>query len=67
VSRIAIGLLAIGIGLTAFGWWGLNTPAGRQRYDEMAGMIPMAAFWMGCASGLAAIIWMVASGWRRHS
>jgi hypothetical protein len=31
----------------AFGWWGANTAAGRQRFDEMAGIIPIAALVIG--------------------
>lgn len=32
-----------------FGWWGLETVAGRRHFDEMAGMIPLFA-------GIASII-----------
>ena len=30
-----------------FGWWAANTTAGRQRFDEMAGIIPIAALVIG--------------------
>jgi len=30
-----------------FGWWGANTNAGRHRFDEMAGIIPIAALVIG--------------------
>jgi len=33
--------------LLAFGWWGLETTAGRHRFDEMAGMVPLAAGALG--------------------
>ena len=35
---LLLGFLAMG-----FGWWGANSAAGRQRFDEMAGIIPIAA------------------------
>ena len=64
MSRVAICLLAIGAGLTAFGWWGQNTPAGRRRYDEMAGIIPAAAYWFGGALGIGALLWLIVAAWR---
>lgn len=46
--RIVFGLLVmLGIGLIAFGYWGLETVAGRQAFDEMAGMIPFGAQVLG--------------------
>ena len=49
-TRIAgIVLGAAGAALAGFGWWGMNTAAGRRRYDEMAGMIP---FFAGIAGGV---------------
>jgi len=39
--RVTAVILALsGALLVAYGWWGVNTVAGRRRYDEMAGMIP---------------------------
>ena len=39
--------LVLGFIAMAFGWWGANTAAGRQRFDEMAGIIPIAALVLG--------------------
>ena len=36
-----LSLVAAGFG--AFGYWGVYTPSGRKRYDEMAGIIPETA------------------------
>lgn len=39
--------LIAGFLLIAFGWWGSNTTAGRHRFDEMAGIIPIVAMVAG--------------------
>ena len=41
MKRIAIGLALLSLAGLAFGWWGLETEAGRRRFDEMAGIIPL--------------------------
>jgi len=47
-ARAAAGVLAVaGAALLAFGWWGVETSAGRQRYDEMDGIIPFATGVLG--------------------
>lgn len=40
-------LLLAGALSALFGAWGTYTPAGRREFDEMAGMIPMAALYLG--------------------
>lgn len=40
-------LAVIGAALAAFGWWGAQTLAGRHRFDEMDGIIPAAAGFLG--------------------
>ena len=40
-------LVLTGAALLVFGWWGVETPAGRQRYDEMDGIIPFAVGVLG--------------------
>ena len=30
-----------------FGWWGANTVVGRQRFDGMAAIVPIAALVLG--------------------
>ncbi len=57
-------LLAAAVACLAFAYWGLATPAGRRAYDEMAGMIPMAAALAGAAFGLAAIAIWIVRWWR---
>ena len=44
----------------AFGYWGLQTVAGRRVFDEMAGMIPLAGMLVG---GLCAVLGCVVA-WR---
>ena len=47
MSRLPVALLALGVLLMGFGWWGLSARAGRRMFDEMAGMIPMASLGLG--------------------
>lgn len=59
-------LAVIGIILAAFGWWGVYTPAGMHRFDEMDGIIPAAAGFLGLvllavAAALALLAWWRAS------
>ncbi len=45
----------------AFAYWGIETPSGRQSFDEMAGIIPMGIGLVGAVlMGAAVAIW----GWR---
>ena len=37
----------LGVLGTAFGYWGQYTEAGNKKYDEMAGMIPAFAYYLG--------------------
>ena len=59
--RVAAASFAVaGLLLLAFGWWGTETRAGRQDFDEMAGMIPFSAEVVGavlfaCAAVLAIV------------
>ena len=55
-------LAAVAILLIGFGWWGVESGAGRARFDEMAGIIPFGAgiVGLGClllAGVLHAIAW----------
>ena len=52
-------LVFIGIALTAFGAWGRFSEAGRQKFDEMAGMIPYFAYWFGIAFAVIAVALLV--------
>ena len=63
--RIVAGVLAaLGAGLLAFGYWGLETVAGRQVFDEMAGMIPFGAQVLGAVFLILAAMIAVVSCWR---
>ncbi|MCM8531882.1 MAG: hypothetical protein NE330_12025 [Lentisphaeraceae bacterium] len=37
----------IAIALTAFGWWGLKTKAGREKFDEMDGIYTLFSYYSG--------------------
>lgn len=51
-------LFALAVGCEVFAVWGVYTRAGRAAFDEMAGMLPMAAFPLGAVLALAAAgIW----------
>jgi hypothetical protein len=56
VSRLPVILLGLGCVLAGFGWWGLNTRAGRRIFDEMAGMIPMAVLGLGALLLVAGVL-----------
>ena len=55
-------LLVLGAVATIFGWWGVYTTSGRQHFDEMAGIIPMASMALG---GLLLLIGVGLLLWRR--
>lgn len=56
-------LLVAALGCFGFSYWGLNTVSGRGAFDEMAGMIPLAAAPVGILLLLcAAVLW-----WRRRT
>ena len=43
MRTLAYPLCIAAFGCAAFSYWGLNTVAGRRAFDEMAGIIPLAA------------------------
>lgn len=47
-------LCSLAVACEVFAWWGLYTRAGRTAFDEMAGILPMAAFPLGIVFALAA-------------
>lgn len=58
MTSLALALAVIGVAATAFGAWGRHSRAGRAAFDEMAGIIPLGAFWLGIVLLLiAAILW----------
>jgi hypothetical protein len=54
---VFVTMFALAIGTGAFALWGLYTVRGRQSYDEMAGVVPLAA---GLISIIAFIVGVVA-------
>jgi len=56
LRTLANSLLAAGILLGSFYYWGLNTKSGRSRFDEMAGIIPMFAGLLACAAVVVAVV-----------
>lgn len=54
--KIFISITAVlGIAGIIFGYWGVYTEAGNRKYDEMAGIIPMVALWLGGAFVIIAL------------
>ena len=51
---IVVGLLAL-----VFAYWGINTVAGRRRFDEMAGIFPFGVGVLGAVAILAGIVWLI--------
>ena len=37
----------LGLSLFIFGYWGQYSESGKVKFDEMAGMIPLGAYWSG--------------------
>lgn len=52
----AIVLMFLAIACEVFSYWGLNTIAGRQAFDEMAGIIPLAAGLLGALLAVSAVV-----------
>jgi hypothetical protein len=51
-------LAALALACESFAYWGLSTASGRRAFDEMAGMIPVAAGVTGILLAVAAsIVW----------
>lgn len=63
MRRLALVLFLLALPLAAFGGWGLHTAAGRRAFDEMAGMLPLAAAW---GSLLLAVLALLLALWPRR-
>jgi multisubunit Na+/H+ antiporter MnhC subunit len=55
-DKIKIGFALLAIGLGTFGYWGVYTEAGRKQYDEMDGIIPVAALATAVVIALSLVI-----------
>jgi len=53
-------LIVAALACFGFSYWGLNTVSGRASFDEMAGMIPLAATPVGLLLllGAAVVLWL---------
>ena len=49
----------VGLVLLIFGWWGQHTESGQKKFDEMAGMIPFFAFYLGIILALISVSTLV--------
>lgn len=57
--RIAQIITMAGVAAMVFGYWGSYTPAGHERYEEMAGMIPFFSLVIGAVAVLTgAFTWL---------
>lgn len=57
---VSLLFLSLAVVCGAFAYWGLHTVAGRRAFDEMAGMVPLAAG----ALGVLFLIVAAAAAWR---
>ena len=59
-------LFALALACEALAWWGLRTVGGQHAFDEMAGMIPLAAAAFGALLAVASAVawWRSARGAR---
>lgn len=58
MRSLPLALVAVAIVCFAFGVWGVTSESGKRRFDEMAGMVPLAAVGAGFVLLLsAAVIW----------
>ncbi|HEX6747989.1 MAG TPA: hypothetical protein VF092_11915 [Longimicrobium sp.] len=51
--------------LIGFGWWGLETVSGQRRFDEMSGMIPLGAGFLGAILLLVGLVVLFLDARRR--
>jgi hypothetical protein len=60
MRSVALVLLLLAVACEAFAWWGMNTASGRAAFDEMAGIIPLAA----APAGLVLAVTSIFTWWR---
>jgi hypothetical protein len=53
MHSVSLLLFALAVSCEAFAYWGLSTVPGRRAFDEMAGMIPLAAAVLGALLAVA--------------
>ena len=53
IHRLGIVFLVVSLTPCGFGLWGVLTDSGRRQFDEMAGIIPLAALVLGSLLALA--------------
>ena len=67
LTRVAAILAIAGALLVAFGYWGIETNAGRRAFDEMAGMIPWGAGVLGSVLVVVGATLLAIGRWRRRT
>lgn len=61
MSRLPVVLLALGVLLMGFGWWGMSGRTGHRVFGEMAGLIPVACLGLGA---FLLVVGIVLGVWR---
>jgi hypothetical protein len=56
MRNVALVLFVLAVSCEAFAYWGLSTVAGRSAFDEMAGMIPLAAAVFGVLLTVGSVV-----------
>jgi hypothetical protein len=67
VRKVMGVMYCVGILFSLFGYWGLNTDAGRHRYDEMDSLYPAMALASGVGFVVAAAAMQGWRAWRRRA
>ena len=67
VKAATIAMYCVGTALAGFGYWGLNSAAGRRQYDEMDALYPAIALASGLGFIVAAAAMQVWRAWRRRA
>lgn len=56
MKLFAVLLALVSVAGMIFGWWGMETVAGRRQFDEMAGIIPLVT------GAVSILLFLVAAG-----
>jgi hypothetical protein len=67
MRKLACTLAVLTMVCELFAWWGLHTTAGTRHFDEMAGIIPLAAGALGAVLACGALgAWWLSRPRARH-
>ena len=61
MKAVPVVLVLAGAACELFAYWGINTVSGRRTFDEMAGMIPLAAAPLGVVLIFSGVVlgWLI--------